>query len=327
MNDLISVIVPVYNAEAYIERCIESILNQSYEYFELILVNDGSVDNSLEICKEFASKDNRIVVLDRPNGGASAARNMGLSIMRGKYIVFVDSDDYVSPSYLENLYFAAKHGQYDIVQCNLERTKKLKKILKKVIYKQTDIKELTKEQALNERMYYVTIPGKIYSSNIFKDFKFKEGIIYEDDASYYIFIDRAQKLGKLNETLYFYYMSENSVMRNNKKDKSDAFINIYEERIKYFKENGEKELLEGSYDRFCLVLMLNLLYSYKYANNVKDRKKWITLFNRYYPLVIKSHSVFLKDKVMFSIFKISPKLVVNLIVKLRKWTKMVLVND
>lgn len=84
MNDLISVIVPVYNAEAYIERCIESILNQSYEYFELILVNDGSVDNSLEICKEFASKDNRIVVLDRPNGGASAARNMGLSIMRGK---------------------------------------------------------------------------------------------------------------------------------------------------------------------------------------------------------------------------------------------------
>ena len=85
---------------------------------------------------------------------------------------------------------------------------------------------------------------------------FEEGIIYEDDASYYIFIDRAQKLAKLNETLYFYYMSENSVMRNNKKDKSDAFINIYEERIKYFKENEEKELLEGSYDRFCLVLML-----------------------------------------------------------------------
>lgn len=318
MNDLISVIVPVYNAETYIKRCIESILNQSYEYFELILVNDGSIDNSLEICREFASKDNRIVVLDQPNGGASAARNMGLSKMRGEYVVFADSDDYVSPSYLENLYLATKHGQYDIVQCNLESTQEIEKKLEKIIYRQTDIKELTKEQALNERKYKVTVWGKIYSSYIFKDFRFKEGIIYEDDASYYIFVNRAHKLATLNETLYYYYMSENSVMRNNKKDKSDAFINIYEERIKYFKENGEKKLLEGTYDRFCLVLMLNLIKSYQNASNINYRKKWITLFNQYYPLVIKSNSVFFRDKVMFSMFKISPKLIGNIIGKFRK---------
>lgn len=317
MNDLISVIVPVYNAETYIERCIESMLNQSYEYFELILVNDGSIDNSLEICKEFASKDNRIVVLDRPNGGPSAARNMGLSNMRGKYVVFADSDDYVSPNYLENLYLAAKQGQYDIVQCNFESTNEINKKSEKVIYKQTDTKEVTKVEALNGRKYKVTAWAKIYSSSIFKDFKF-EGIIHEDDASYYIFVNRAKKLAILNETLYFYYMSENSIMRNNKKDISDAFISIYEERIQYFRENEEKELLEESYDRFCLVLMLNLINSYQNASNVNDRKKWITLFNQYYPLVIKSNSVFFRDKVMFSVFKISLKLVGNIIEKFRK---------
>ena len=184
MDELISVIVPVYNAAAYIERCVKSIQNQTYTYFELILVNDGSTDNSLEICKTLAGQDERIVVLDRPNGGASAARNTGLAHMRGQYIVFADSDDYVSPSYLENLHRAAKQGDYDIVQCNLESTFDMDKRLEKVLYRQTDVKEVTKKQALNDRKYKVSVWGKIHSAQLFVDFRFQEGIIYEDDASY-----------------------------------------------------------------------------------------------------------------------------------------------
>ena len=122
MDELISVIVPVYNAEKYIEHCIQSLLEQTYKNFELILVNDGSKDRSLELCKAFAEKDRRVKVYDRQNGGASAARNTGLERMEGQYVVFVDSDDYVSKSYLENLYLAAKSSHYDIVQCNLEST-------------------------------------------------------------------------------------------------------------------------------------------------------------------------------------------------------------
>ena len=109
MDDLISVIIPVYNAEKYIERCVKSIQNQTYTHFELILVNDGSTDNSLNLCEILASNDDRIVVVNRDNGGASAARNTGLAHIRGNYVIFADSDDYVSPSYIENLYFAAKH--------------------------------------------------------------------------------------------------------------------------------------------------------------------------------------------------------------------------
>lgn len=318
MDDLISIIVPVYNAEMYIERCVKSIQNQTYSHFELILVNDGSKDNSLEICKMLAKQDERIVVLNRSNGGASAARNMGLANMRGQYVVFADSDDYVSPSYLENLYMAVKQDQYDIVQCNLESTNELDKKLEKVSFEKTDVEEVTKTEALNERKYKVSVWGKIYSSHIFENFHFKEGIIYEDDASYYIFVDRAQKLAILNETLYFYYMSENSVMRNDKKDKSVAFISIYEDRIQYFQERDEKELLEGTYDRFCLVLMLNLTASFRDGNNIKDRKQWLELFKKYYLLVMRAKSVPMKDKVMFSFFRIFPKTAGRIIGSIRE---------
>lgn len=313
MDELISVIVPVYNAAPYIERCVKSLQKQTYQNFEIILIDDGSKDNSLELCKALANEDDRIIVLNRPNGGASAARNMGLAYVRGQYVVFADSDDYVSPSYLENLYRAAQQGNYDIVQCNLESTFDTDKRMETVAYSQDDVNEVTKKQALNERKYKVSVWGKIYCSHIFKDFRFQEGIIYEDDASYYIFVDRANRLAVLNETLYYYYMSENSVMRNDKKDKSTAFIGIYEDRIRYFRERNNQELLDGSYDRFCLVLMLSLATSYAHGNNCGDRKQLWTLYKKYYHSTMQAKTIGMKDKLMFTCFRIAPHLVGRII--------------
>lgn len=318
MNELISIIIPIYNTEDYIERCVRSIQNQTYKHFELILVNDGSKDNSLEICRYLEKQDDRIIVLNRDNGGASAARNTGLIYVHGLYVVFVDSDDYVSPSYLENLYLAAKQGNYDIVQCNLKSTVEMNMQLDRIIYKSTDVKEVTKVEALNKRKYKVSVCGKIYHSCIFKYFRFQEGIIYEDDASYYVFVDRAKKLAILNETLYFYFMSDNSVMRNDKKNKSMAFVGIYEDRIRYFQERGKQDLLEGSYARFCLVLMLNLSASFVHGNNIADRKFMLTLFRKYYPLVIRSKRVYFKDKVMFIFFRMIPNVMGWIIGKMRR---------
>lgn len=316
-EDLISMIVPVYNAEKYIRRCIESIQNQTYSNFELILVNDGSKDDSLSLCRKMAAEDGRIIVLDRPNGGASAARNTGLEKMKGQYVVFVDSDDFVSPSYLENLYRAAKQGNYDIVQCTFESTSEPDKMIDSVHYKEADVTEITKVQALNGRRYKVTVWGKIYASHIFEHFRFQEGIIYEDDASYYIFVDKAKKLAVLNETLYFYYMSDNSVMRNNQKDKSTAFMRIYEDRIQYFTERKDQELLEGTYDRFCLVLMLTISGSIVYGNNVADREQFLVMFKKYYLLTMKAKSVGVKDKAMFTCFRIAPHIIGHIIGRLR----------
>lgn len=121
---LISIIVPVYNVEPYLEQCIDSILNQSFRDFELILVDDGSPDRCGEICDRYAAADDRIRVIHQKNGGVSAARNAGMEVSKGKYIVFVDSDDMVHPLYLEHLYKAIQKHNADISMCWFSRFEK-----------------------------------------------------------------------------------------------------------------------------------------------------------------------------------------------------------
>ena len=318
MSELISVIVPVYNAEQYIEHCIESILKQTYRNFELILVNDGSKDNSLELCKAYANKDQRIKVFDRENGGASAARNTGLLQMKGTYVVFVDSDDYIARNYIENLYLSAKLGDYDIVQCNLSRTTNMLQTCGEVTFQSSDVREIQKIEALNHRLYMVSVCGKIYASHIFEDFQFKEGIIYEDDASYYIFVDRAKKIALLNETLYYYFMSDNSVMRNEAVEKNTDFIGVYEDRIKYFENKHDKVLLGGSYCRYCLVLMLATSKAITNKNRASYINQLISLYNENYSYARKAKQVKAKDKVILLCFRLFPKIVGGIIGRLRK---------
>lgn len=301
--DLISVIVPVYNAEDYLDRCIESIINQSYSNFELLLIDDGSSDKSLEICNKWEKRDERIQVYSQKNGGASAARNYGLRMMKGEYIVFVDSDDWISSKYIEFLYMAIKSNNYDIVQCNLKATTdddfKVEEITD---FNFKNVKELTKTEALNYRLYKVSVCAKIYKKDLFNDFSFREGAIYEDDASYYIFVYRANRLAILNETLYFYFMSDNSVMRN-EKPLDLAFVDIYKERINYFREKKEIEFLEGSIARFCLVLLLG------YGSVIKDIKKReyiLDLFVQNYKCIKNSKYILMQDKVLFFFFSKFP---------------------
>lgn len=317
MEELISIIIPVYNAEAYIENCITSMLNQTYDNFELILINDGSKDNSLSMCLKYAKQDDRIKVYDKPNGGASSARNLGLKHVKGRYIVFADIDDFVARNYLENLYSVAKEENYDIVQCNYEIVNNQYQEEKYVGFDKNDVREITKVQALNNRLYKVTLWGKIYSSKLFENFQFKEGIIYEDDASYYIFIDRANKIAVLDETLYYYYMSDNSVMRNNNQINMD-FIDIYNERINYFKKRNNIELLEGTYNRYCLVLMLTYSSCINSNKNKSNRKKILEIYKDNYTKIENSKYVSKKDKLLYKLFNISPKVTGKIIGKTRE---------
>lgn len=317
MDDLISVIVPVYNLEKYIGRCIESILRQSYVHFELIIVNDGSKDSSLEICKKYAEEDKRIRVVDRLNGGASAARNSALEIMQGKYVVFVDGDDWVSENYLENLYDALKIGNFDIVQCNYLATKEMGVVKACSEFNKRDVLEITKTQALNDGGYKVVIWGKIYSARIFDNFRFKEGTIYEDDASYYIFVNKAKKIAILKETLYYYFLSNDSVMRNEKKEKSIAFIEIYEERMQYFIDRCNYPLLEGTYGRCCKVLIAWTADSIVNHTNINDIAEFIKYFKKYYSKAMKSNYVRKKDKILFVCFNLSPRIVGYVIGRIR----------
>ena len=120
-SKIISIIVPIYNSEKYLERCINSILNQTYTNFELILINDGSKDSSLKICRKYASKDNRIVVIDKENEGVSIARNMGIQRAKGELISFVDADDYIEKTFLEDMLNVMSKYNVDYVTCGYNR--------------------------------------------------------------------------------------------------------------------------------------------------------------------------------------------------------------
>lgn len=137
--DCISIIVPIYNAEQYLEKCLESILNQTYQRLEVILVNDGSKDNSLEICKAYAAKDSRIVVIDKQNAGVALARNTGLKIATGKYIGFVDPDDWLELDMYEKLYQGIKKSSYPICLCNYSKDTKKRSAAKKFGFKETQL--------------------------------------------------------------------------------------------------------------------------------------------------------------------------------------------
>ena len=120
MEDLISVVVPIYNVEKYLKTCIETIIKQTYKNIEIILVNDGSTDNSLQICNEFKEKEKRIKVINKKNGGLSDARNIGLKKAKGKYICFIDSDDFINEKYIEELHSLIIKNNAQIAICSFE---------------------------------------------------------------------------------------------------------------------------------------------------------------------------------------------------------------
>lgn len=316
--DLISVIVPVYNAEQYVDRCIESIINQTYSNFELLLIDDGSNDKSLEICNEWSNRDVRIQVYSKQNGGASSARNYGLDKANGEYVVFVDADDWISSKYIEFLHKAITLNDYDIVQCNLKSVENSElEQSEHVNFDFQKVREITKIEALNYRLYKVSVCAKIYRKYLFDDFKFREGAIYEDDASYYIFVYRAKKIAMLNETLYFYFMSSNSVMRN-ENTLDLEFIKIYKERMDYFKERNEKILLDGTIARFCLVLLLG----YGSVIDDKQKREYLRgLYTQNYLTIRKAKCLLLQDKILFYCFSRFPNVCSRLIKFLRRLRK------
>lgn len=217
-NPKISIIVPVYKVEKYLKRCVDSILKQTYPYFELILVDDGSPDTCPAMCDEFAEQDNRIIVIHKNNGGLSDARNAGLNIATGEYIGFVDSDDYIAPQMYEVLLKRLLNDSADMAICNYARVdESCKKIENTMFLQPAQNKCFEQNEFINELLqpyggYFVVAWNKLYKKEIFDTLRFPFGKQHEDEFVIHHVIAKSKKITCVEDELYFYLQREGSIM-------------------------------------------------------------------------------------------------------------------
>lgn len=248
MNATVSIIVPVYNVEKYLEKCINSILNQTYKEIEVILVDDGSTDSSGTICDMYGEKDNRIVVMHQKNGGLSSARNSGIEICSGQWISFVDSDDMVVPEYIEILLRACIENGATIAQG--------KSTVENVLIKKgvrTDV--MTGREMLLSNKFSVSSCCKLYHREIFDEFRFRIGIIYEDyELIYKIFYEQS-KVVFVETELYIITEREGSITRQKFQENRLIMIELIEEKIDYFRVRDEKKLEDMALKEYYGILL------------------------------------------------------------------------
>lgn len=228
MNPLISLIIPVYNVEKYLDKCMQSVLAQTYDNFEVILVDDGSTDNSGKMCDEYAKKDNRIKVIHQKNMGLSGARNSALDIMNGDAVTFVDSDDTIDPHMIEYLVSDMEQYDADIVECQIYSV--INNVVKAPEYLKAT-KVCSCEQALlmdlSSKGGSVSACGKLYRKKIFKKHRFELGRISEDTFAIIGSIRQAEKIIIDHRPMYYYYRRNNSITTTGFNEKTFDVIDAY----------------------------------------------------------------------------------------------------
>lgn len=253
----INVIVPVFNNEKYLSRCIDSILNQSFADYELILVDDGSTDNSGQICDNYRKKDKRIRVIHQNNLGQATARNRAVDMVCSKrdsgWITFVDSDDWIHPKYIELLKEAAVSKGTDISACNIMRVKnyQVNSVSEPVQIERIRSSELCLEYA--KMPVNVSLCGKLFNKCCFSQFRLPDGRLWEDLATTYRLIMSSKYCSRIHEALYYYYFnSEGTVNRSWYPQRMDELL-AYEEQLAFWSRQSEYQnvfvALQGTYIR------------------------------------------------------------------------------
>ena len=248
MNDLVSIVVPIYKVEAYLNHCVETLRNQTYSNIEIILVDDGSPDDCGRICDELAKEDSRIVVVHKSNGGLSDARNAGIDISNGSYIMFVDSDDYVAYDMVERCLTKIKQDESDVVIFNYHGVDVNGKIYeRKQPYPEISHimsgTEAVEKIYQNDTWYFVMVWNKMYCSSLFADLRFPVGKLHEDEFMSYKVLYGSKKVSYLKDVLYYYTISRDGSIMGTKYsyrnlDKVEALL----QRTQFFLHAGEKKM-------------------------------------------------------------------------------------
>ncbi len=272
---LVSIIVPVYKVEKYLDKCVHSIVSQTYKNLEIILVDDGSPDNCPAMCDEWAKKDERIKVIHKPNGGLSSARNAGLETMTGEFVCFIDSDDWIEPTYVENLLTSLNETNSDISCCGLNYIYDDYYLNKALLPQKSFVLDNTKTifngyYNKKTRPFIDLVTNKLYKSHIFNSLRFSTGYVYEDEIIILNILKNTNKLCIVKEALYNYYQRNDSIMNSKISNvKLKSMLYQFDVRIPLLIDLKYKHLL-----KYELLLRFNdVLWAYKKITNLED-KTW-----------------------------------------------------
>lgn len=298
-NPLISVIVPVYNTQRYLNRCVKSIVNQTYKTIEIILVDDGSTDACAELCDLWSKVDSRIRTFHQENGGSATARNTGIDAATGEYYTFVDSDDFIHPEFLEYLYSICVSNHCELAQCayisgsdntfDKVNTRGKSKAYEKV------------PAFLTEKIFSGPV-AKIYKRSLLCEIRFPPGKLNEDEAFSWRAAYQAERIVISSRKLYYYYQNPESISYNKNNYLSLDLIYILKDRLKFF-ENKEQSLYEQSAAHLCKSLILFYCRVQKVKRGESLPQDTHLLFLKYYPIAIKSKYVRLRSKAIIFTFK------------------------
>ena len=307
-NQLISIIVPIYNVEKYLKECIESIINQTYKNIEIILVDDGSPDNCGIICDEYSQKDKRIIVIHKENGGLSDARNKGIDIAKGDYLTFIDSDDFVNIDYIEKLYNSIKLNNTKLAQCGISKVNENNEIIERLNYDENYIK--TSHEILNELygkhlIENVVVWNKMYAKELFRNIRFPVGKIHEDEFTTYKIFYSVDRISLLSDCLYNYRQTNESIIGKKFNKKRLNLLDALEERMDFFKNRNEIDLYEKTLKFYIEQLRLYYIKVKKYIENSKEiqqdiKQKYKIEYKKFVKIKSKKTKEILKAKIFYS---------------------------
>lgn len=319
MNPRISIIVPVYKVEAYLNKCIDSILNQTFEDFELILVNDGSPDKCGEICEDYAKKDSRIRVFHKENGGQATARNFGIDVARGEYIGFVDSDDYIEPEMYEVLYNMCINDNCDMVNCSskiyFNNKIKVNGNGEKVIHSKKEAMRVVIEGLLYDECLW----SKLIKKSVLKDLRMPVGIVYEDTAFVYKIVDKCERIGYIGIPMYNYIKREDSTMdRAVKEIRTDAIL-VYKEMYEFVKNKYPDiaDIVRLKLSNTCISIMNTIIKQDEFNIYINKYREVSKVLNKNFYNNIKSKNYHKNEKILLLANKINPMLYKKLILMIQ----------
>ncbi len=308
MKPLISVVIPVYNVEKHLRKCLDSIVNQTYKNLEIILINDGSKDNSDEICREFAEKDDRIVYVSRENRGVSATRNEGIDLSHGDYFSFIDSDDYLELDTYEYLLNLVSKHDVDAVNYEYFITYPDKETAHRITEKKYGLFE--RKGAQKQLVYNVAFAwNKLFSKKIIENLKFDETILRGEDSLFSRFaFSKASKVWFDHRPLYHYVQSDNSAVRGNFRPSQLTAVKLFEAYDELYTKDFPELMPKHIANMENLMIMIYCDMKADKKDYKKEQKEILKIYKKYYKQALACKELSHKQRIKLIFFKICPNL-------------------